>query len=352
MSHHIGDMENYETLRAFEGGIEHFERLFRIEPQAIVYDLHPDYLATRYALERSDRQGIPVIGVQHHHAHIAACMAEHGIPPGEPVIGLAFDGTGFGEDSAIWGGEFLLAEYQEYQRLFHIRYVPLPGGDLAIRHPWRMALSWLALSDIPWDDHIIPVQALKSRDSNHKQQLGALHHQIQSGINAPPTSSMGRLFDSVAALIGVRQQVNYEAQAAIEMEAIADSDERGYYPLIIPEITLGEKGGSQPIDPGTMFHLIVQDLIQGVPQAIIAARFHNSLAIMATDACEIIRRETSVNSVVLSGGVWQNMLLLDKTVEKLTASDFVIYTHRQVPANDGGLALGQAAIGAQKLPLS
>jgi hydrogenase maturation protein HypF len=349
MSHHVGDMENYETMRAFEDGIQHFERLFRVQPQALAYDLHPDYLATRYALERAERHDLPAIGVQHHHAHIAACMAEHGVPAGEPVIGLAFDGTGYGEDGAIWGGEFLIADYQAYQRPFHLCYAPLPGGDLAIRQPWRMALSWLALSGIPWDDDIIPVKALQDRDPNHQKQLQALRHQIQTGLKAPLTSSMGRLFDAVAALIGVRQQVNYEAQAAIELESLVDTAEETFYPIAIPEVTFGSEGASQTIDPTTIFQAIIQDLAQKVPPGLIAARFHNSLAIMSMQICERIRRSASINKVVLSGGVWQNIKLLETTIAHLVAGGFQVYIHRQVPANDGGLALGQAAIAAQKL---
>ena len=197
ISQYIGDMENYETLCAFEEGIHHFERLFRVSPEAIAYDLHPDYLATRYAIDRGINEQIPTIGVQHHHAHIAACMAEHNLQPNQEVIGLAFDGTGYGKDGAIWGGEILIADYKDYKRPYHLSYVPLPGGDLATRQPWRMALSWLAKYGITWDENLFPVSSLLDETNNSEQLLSALRYQIQSGVNTPLTSSMGRLFDAV-----------------------------------------------------------------------------------------------------------------------------------------------------------
>ncbi len=236
LSHHIGDMENYETLQSFEDGIAHFERLFRIRPEIIAYDLHPDYLATRYALQRAQDDGLHAIGVQHHHAHIAACMVENKLNDDQPVIGLAFDGTGYGEDGGIWGGEFLIASYQAYQRAAHLHYVPLPGGDKAIREPWRMALAWLWQAGIPWKECLAPVQY--ANQLSEPATLTAIERQLISGVNSPFTSSMGRLFDAAAALAGVRQTVNYEAQAAIEFEALADKDEKGIYPIEIR----GEEG--------------------------------------------------------------------------------------------------------------
>ena len=213
VSHHIGDMENYETLRSFEDGIEHFERLFRIEPKAIICDFHPDYLSSRYAAQRSQNDNLPLIHVQHHHAHIAACMADNGLDGSHPVIGAAFDGTGYGDDGAIWGGEFLVADYAGYQRLFHLDYFPLPGGDAAIKRPARTALALLWHLGLEWDEKIAPV-----RDLCYEERL-ALHIQLERGLNSPQTSSLGRLFDAAAALAGVRQMVNYEAQAAVEFEA-------------------------------------------------------------------------------------------------------------------------------------
>ncbi|HTP07778.1 MAG TPA: carbamoyltransferase HypF, partial [Anaerolineae bacterium] len=216
LSHHIGDLENFETLKSFEDDIAHFEQLFRIKPEIIAYDLHPNYLATRYALERADRDGLKSIGVQHHHAHIAACLAENGWHGDQPVIGVAFDGTGYGTDGAIWGGEFLIADYGGFERTAHLDYMPLPGGDAATRHPYRSALSYLHQAGVSWDSDLAPVKAANSIEQ------AAIRKQIEAGINAFPTSSMGRLFDAVASICDVRQNVNYEGQAAIEFEALAD----------------------------------------------------------------------------------------------------------------------------------
>ena len=232
LSHHIGDMENYETLRSFEQGVEHFERLFRVKPEAIAHDLHPDYLATRYALDRAEQQGIPAIGVQHHHAHIAACMAEHGFDGSHPVIGVAFDGTGYGDDGAIWGGEFLVADYVSYQRRLHLEYFPLPGGDTAIRHSARIALALLWSLGIDWEPR------LASFANFTDEERATLRTQLQRGLNAPRTSSVGRLFDAAAALAAVRQRVNYEAQAAIEFEALADGSLDEAYPFEISAQTV------------------------------------------------------------------------------------------------------------------
>lgn len=338
ISHHIGDLENYETLRAFEDGVAHFERLFRVTPQLAAYDLHPNYLATRYALERSERENLPALGVQHHHAHIAACLAENGWTGGRPVIGLAFDGTGYGDDGAIWGGEVLIASYVSYQRVLHLACVPLPGGDRAVREPWRMALAWLAHAGVEWNDDLPPVQhALRSAPS---AQLNVLRQQMGSGLNAPPTSSMGRLFDAVAALAGVRSVVNYEAQAAIELEAIADPDEARAYPFEIGELE---------IDPAPMVRAVAADVRAGVGPRVISARFHNGLAQMALEACRRVRQRMGLNEVALSGGVWQNTMLLRLVTRALQKDGFTVLLHRQVPANDGGLALGQVAVAAHRL---
>ena len=335
VSHHIGDLENYETLQAFEEGIKHYERLFRIQPQAIAYDQHPDYLATRYALERSQNESLPSIAVQHHHAHLASCLAENQHPGDRPVIGLSLDGTGYGEDGTIWGGEILLGDYQGYQRLFHLAYIPLPGGDLAVREPWRTALAHLDGAGLPWDLDLPPV--------SYAEQIGAsdlLKKQIDQGVNAPFTSSMGRLFDAAAALLGIRQTVNYEAQAAIELEYLVDHSEIGVYPFGIDE---------QLLDPAPLLEALLKDLRAGITVPVIAARFHNTIADLMGRICLQIRSESKINEVALSGGVWQNMSLLEKTVTKLLGDGFTVYLHHQVPANDGGISLGQAVIALHKL---
>ncbi|NLF63641.1 MAG: carbamoyltransferase HypF, partial [Chloroflexi bacterium] len=337
LSHHIGDLENYETLRSFEDSIAHFERLFHVTPQALAYDLHPNYLATRYALERAQREGLPAIGVQHHHAHIAACMAEHGLPGDEPIIGVSFDGTGYGPDETtgaptIWGGEFLIAGYGGFRRAAHLAYIPLPGGDRAVKEPWRIALAWLQAADAGWDATLPPVAYGASLAP---YALDALAHQLQSGVNAPPTSSMGRLFDAVAALAGVRQTVNYEAQAAVELEALVDPQESGSYPFAL---------NGSIVDPVPAIAAVAEDVRAGTSLPVIAARFHNGVAQMVAAVCCDLRERSGLNAVALSGGVWQNMTLLRRTLPLLAACGFTVYVHRRVPANDGGLALGQAAI--------
>jgi hydrogenase maturation protein HypF len=329
ISHHIGDLENYETLASFEDGIAHLERLFRIQPELLAYDPHPNYLATRYIHNRAERESIPAIGVQHHHAHIAACMAENGLPLESRVIGLSFDGTGYGEDGAIWGGEVLVGGYAEVERVTHLTYVPLPGGDAAIRAPWRTALAWLWQAGVEWYETLPPVAG----SSDEQRQI--LLSQLEQGLNAPPTSSMGRLFDAVAALIGIRQQVNYEAQAAIELEALVDKSEEGAYPISFD-------GGL--IDPAEMFRAVVTDEHAGTPVSVMAARFHNTIAAIAVNVCDRLRVERGLVDVVLSGGVWQNMVLLEKSVTMLREKGYTVWIHRRVPANDGGVSLGQAAV--------
>jgi hydrogenase maturation protein HypF len=332
LSHHIGDMENYETLKSFEQGVEHFERLFRVKPEAIAHDLHPNYLATRYALERAERENIPTLAVQHHHAHIAACMAEHGL--NEPVIGLAFDGTGYGEDGAIWGGEFLVADCKNYQRASHLEYFPLPGGDAAIKKPARTALALLWSLGLEWDERLESVKEFCAED-----QI-TLRVQLEKKINTPQTSSMGRLFDAAAALAGVRQKVNYEGQAAIEFEALADEIEGQIYAFDVEKTQVGARSGIESL---------VKDVMAGIPVSKISARFHNGLAQSIFDATKKIGADTGLKSVVLSGGVWQNLTLLGRTLSLLRKAGFKVYLHRDVPTNDGGLSLGQAVIAAARL---
>ena len=276
LSHHIGDMENYETLQSFEQGLQHFEKLFRVKAEAIAYDLHPNYLASRYALQRSQAEGLTSIGVQHHHAHVAACMAEHGLDGSRPVIGVAFDGTGYGDDGAIWGGEFLLSDYRGYKRLLHLDYFPLPGGDAAIRQPARTALALLWASGMEWDAQLAAFQEFRTEEREN------LLTQLERGLNAPHTSSMGRLFDAAAALAGVRQKVNYEAQAAIEFEAAADDADGDAYSFELGPDTFGAKPAIQSL---------IVDVLSGKPLSLISGRFHNGLAQLVADACSRIRSE-------------------------------------------------------------
>ena len=340
LSQHIGDMENYETLRSFEDGIAHFERLFRIKPEVIAYDLHPNYMATRYALDRAEQEGLRSIGVQHHHAHIAACMAENGLEGEQPVIGVAFDGTGYGTDGAIWGGEFLIADYRGFRRAAHLAYVPLPGGDAATKHPYRIALSYLRQAGITWTDDLASVRTASPIEQ------AAIRKQIESHLNTFPTSSMGRLFDAVASLCDVRQHINYEGQAAIELEALAQSDEHERYAFEIEVGTEEAERKTYCVKSEGMIRAVVENVRSGAPAAVISARFHNGLAQMVLEVCEVIRREHGLNEVALSGGVWQNITLLRRTLDLLREAKFVVYVHRRVPPNDGGIALGQAVVAA------
>ncbi|MGD8402269.1 MAG: carbamoyltransferase HypF [Anaerolineales bacterium] len=334
LSHHIGDMENYETLQSFEGGIEHFENLFRVKPETIAYDLHPNYLSTRYAMQRAEQQNLPTIGVQHHHAHIAACMAEHRMDGSQPVIGLSFDGTGYGEDGAIWGGEVLITDYKSYERAFHIEYFPLPGGDAAIKKPARTALALLWSLGMDWDDHLAPVNEFCAEDRT------TLKTQLERKINTPMTSSMGRLFDAAAALAGGRQSVNYEAQAAIEFEALADPDEVKIYSF---------EWEQDRVQVRSAVEALITDVLSGVPIPTISAKFHNGLGVLALELCQNLRSTRGIEQVALSGGVWQNITLLRRTLSLLQEAGFVVYIHHQVPTNDGGLSLGQAVIAASRL---
>jgi len=294
LSHHIGDMENYETLQSFEKGIGHFEKLFRVKPEAIAYDLHPNYLSTRYALQRAERNNVKMIGVQHHHAHIAACMAEHGLDGSQPVIGLSFDGTGYGEDGAIWGGEVLVADYKSYERAFHLDYFPLPGGDAAIKKPARTALALLWSLGLDWDDRLASVVEFCAEDRT------TLRTQLERRINTPMTSSMGRLFDAAAALVGVRQSVNYEAQAAIEFEALADPGEDEVYAF---------EWEQDKVQVRSVIEALITDVSAGAPIPTISAKFHNGLAQLALEVCQDLRVSRKLNEVALSGGVWQNITL-------------------------------------------
>src|SRR5256886_1621571 len=343
VSHHIGDLENLETLTSFREGIEHFKRLFDIYPQAIAYDLHPEYLATKYALDT----GIPQkIGVQHHHAHIASVLAEHRLSG--PVIGLAADGTGYGTDGAVWGCEIMSAHLLGFERLAHLAYVPLPGGDHAVRQPWRMAAVYLAQAyGDAFLDLDIPFVSQLDRLKWH-----VLAQMIARGINSLPTSSLGRLFDAVAALIGLRNEVLYEGQAAIELEILAQQQEKGIHEgqsIIYPFTISTRDQMPTTLDVAPMFRAIVSDIQQGVPASEIADRFHHSIAELLATVCFGTREQTGLNIIALSGGVFQNRLLLEQLVKRLEGMSFQIYVNRRVPPNDGGISLGQIVVAAAQL---
>ena len=334
LSHHIGDMGNLETLQSFKMGIKHFETLFRVQPEILAYDEHPNYLATRYALARAENDSLAAVGVQHHHAHIAACMAENGCSGEEAVIGVAFDGTGYGIDGAIWGGEFLISDYSKFQRAAHLDYIALPGGDAGTRKPARVAVAHLLKAGIPLDNDLAPISTLSEIEQ------GIIVRQINTSFNSPLTSSMGRLFDAVSSITGVRQEINYEGQAAIELEAIADPDENSGYHF---EIQV-EAGSPYLIDSVPLIRSVVNDIRSGVRPSVISARFHNGVANLIYEICLRLREEYGLNQVALSGGVFQNITLLARTLKLLEAAGFEVYTHRLVPPNDGGLALGQVVV--------
>ncbi len=329
LSQHIGDMENLETLQAFTASVAHYKHLFRVEPEIIACDLHPNYLSTRWALEHEG--GLPVVQVQHHHAHIAAVMAEHMLGSEERVLGFSFDGTGYGTDGAIWGGEVLLAGYADFQRLTHLKYVPLPGGDAAIKRPYRLALAHLWAAGLDWDERLPSVRACRAAER------GVLRRQLDSAINTVPTSSMGRLFDAVASLAGIRQTITYEAQAAVELEALTAPDLREAYRFTLDEGVF---------DAAPVLEGVAADVLAGVDPARIAARFHNAVAGLIVEISVAYRQETGINKVALSGGVFQNVTLLEAAVGRLAQADFETLVHHKVPPNDGGLALGQAVIAA------
>ena len=336
LSQHIGDVENEETLEHFENAIELYKKLFRIEPEIMAYDMHPEYLSSKYALQAGSEQGLSLVPVQHHHAHIVSCLVENEVD--RPVIGVAFDGTGYGADGTIWGGEFLLADWRSFRRAGHLEYVPLPGGEAAIKKPYRMALSYLytllgedfSLEGLPFSNH-------------NPSELEIIRQQLQQRINSPLTSSAGRLFDAVSALVGVREEIDYEAQAVIELEMIAPNEVDEFEPNCYP-FSIVEHQGMRVVKLGKLFSMIAQDVKNRVPVPIISLKFHNTAAQIIARMCKLIARESGITQVALSGGVFQNRLLLKLVTSALQGENFGVLTHHQVPCNDGGISLGQAVI--------
>ena len=332
VSHHIGDLENYETYTSFVEAIEHLGRLFDIRPTTVAHDLHPDYLSTTYAMDLDD---VDLVGVQHHHAHVASCLADNA--RSETVIGVAFDGTGFGPDGTIWGGEILLADLRGYERLAHLATVPMPGGAQAVLEPWRMAASHLraAYGEIPAGLDI----AVRVGDPWNRVLAVA-----DADVNSPQTSSAGRLFDAVAAILGVRDLITYEGQAAIELEQVADPTEARAYDFDVERTS----DGTLRLQPASLVRAVVDDLADGCPLPTVAAAFHNGVAVGVAAVCHELARSRGLRTVALSGGVFQNVLLTDRVVQELEGRDLEVLTHRQVPPNDGGISLGQAAVAAAR----
>ena len=330
VSHHIGDLENVAAYRSLDDGIAHYSALVGVRPAIIAHDLHPAYLSTQLCERYPPETRIPV---QHHHAHIASCMAEHGLS--EPVIGVAFDGAGLGDDGAIWGGEFLIVDAAGYDRIGHLGYVHLPGGDAAARHPARMAIAHLRAAFGP-ETTSLPLSLFDRIDSNELQMLEQM---LAKNVNSPPTSSVGRLFDAVAALLELRDVAQFEGQAAMELEAAANpSASRSY------EFGLIENQLSATIDCAPVIRAVVGDIIAGVSTHEIAGGFHNALAGMIVQMARRARLATGIDQVAVSGGVFQNSLLAVKSVVGLRDAGFKVFTQRAVPCNDGGLSLGQAYV--------
>jgi hydrogenase maturation protein HypF len=342
-SQHLGDLETLTGLEFFRESLDHLMRTFEIEPQAVVHDLHPGYLSTTWAKEWARERGLPLIPVQHHHAHIAGCMAEHGLT-GE-VIGLALDGTGYGSDGKIWGGEVLIAKLGSFERFAHLDYVPMPGGEAAIKEPWRMALAHLHAAgfDLSASETLSLVGATE-------KEAQVLLRMIERNVNAPLTSSLGRLFDAVAAVVLNRRVVDYEAQAAIELEGIAvdeADDEKGY----AMEFVSGNWAAREPlrISTASLWRALVVDLRAKVSKACIAARFHTGVANGFARAAVLARSASGVNQVALSGGCMHNRRLARLLRVKLEAEGFEVFQHRSVSPGDGGLSYGQIAVAAAML---
>lgn len=333
ISHHIGDLDDLAAAEAFRHDARLYEALFRIEPAAIVHDLHPDYESTRYAVERAAREQLPAIAVQHHHAHIASCLAERGWTA--PVIGVAFDGSGFGGDGTVWGGEFLVGGLASMVRAANLRAVPMPGGEQAIREPWRMALAFLLDAGVDAG----PLRAGRSRE------CALVMRMLDRRVNSPLTSSAGRLFDAVACLAGLGDTVSFEGQAAMRLEAAADAggSDGGY------GFELCGAGERIEVDTRPFVRGVAGDAARGVPAAIIAGRFHAGLAEAVAAVCTHLRKSSGYETVALSGGVFLNRRLTREVAARLTSGGFRVLRHHRVPPNDGGLSLGQLAVAAARL---
>ena len=333
LSQYLGDLKSVETLEFFKESTTSFKKMFKVKPEIIACDLHPDYLSTQYAEEIKVKKGLKVVRVQHHHAHIVSCMAENNVK--EKVIGVAYDGTGYGDDGNIWGGEFLLCDLKKYSRVGHLKCYPLPGGDKAVMEPWRMAYSYL---------YSIYGSGAKKIDIDFNRRmdydkLSIIEKMIDKNINSPLTSSCGRLFDAVSSLIGIRDEITYEGQAAMELESFCASGIKERY-----KFRIHKEGEEFIIDPQQIFIDIIKDLKEGIDKKIIAAKFHNTVAEFTLNLCGKIRENTGINEVALSGGVFQNKYLTEKVVFLLEDKRFKVYIQRKVPPNDGGISLGQAVI--------
>jgi hydrogenase maturation protein HypF len=329
-SHHIGDLEHLATYRSFLQAVEHLPRLYGVVPELVAHDMHPEYLSSKWAAQ----QGLPTIAVQHHHAHVAACMVEHGRT--ETVLGVAYDGLGYGPDGSLWGGEMLVADLVTSRRVAHLRPVRMPGGAAAIREPWRMGAVWSSLAN-GTDDAMQRARNGGSDDAIIRAVLDLAQHP-RSAI----TTSAGRLFDAVAALLGGRQRVTYEAQAAIELEALARTVER----MDAPRYEGCLRTDTRVLDPTPLVAAMLADLDSGVDTAMIAAGFHESFGRATADLAADVAEEQGLDAIVLTGGVFQNSRFSDVVESELRDHGFRVLVHSAIPPNDGGISVGQAAIAA------
>jgi hydrogenase maturation protein HypF len=351
LSHHIGDLDELSTFEAFKSEIAHYESLLEIRPECIAHDLHPDYLSTVYARERASHEGLKSVGVQHHHAHLASCMADNGLDGTEKVIGVTFDGTGYGTDGKIWGGEFLIGDYEGFERAAHLRYVPMAGGDQAVREPWRMAIAYTIQAGLEPE---LPSKKAMQVPPDHLKNVVRM---LERRVNSRETSSVGRLFDAVAALVGVRERVSFEGQAAMELEAWAMRGQCGTEGRTEswPEGWIDEEIEANrcvspriPIvlDVAPWIRSIVAELRQGVSGPELASRFHINLVGLIVRVCCELRARHGIDRVALSGGVFMNGIILSGACLSLRKQGFQVLCHKRVPPNDGGISLGQIAVAA------
>ncbi|HLB24726.1 MAG TPA: carbamoyltransferase HypF, partial [Nitrospirota bacterium] len=338
MSQHIGDLTNYEAMSFFGETLKNLKRTFRAEPRIIAHDMHPDYMSTRFAHEYGGGKSV-LVPVQHHHAHVASCMAENGYS-GE-VIGVAFDGTGYGTDGLTWGSEFMLAGYAGFERCAHLAYMPLPGGDKAVREPWRIALS--CLMEASGADGTKIFRELK-KDAATDREIELVAAMLDKKINSPLSCGMGRLFDAVSSLVGLMDVITFEGEAAIALEMAADPDAAGGAPY---PYRVGD-GGERVIGWTGIIRAVADDLRTGVSRAAIAGRFHATVADIVFRVCSDVREKTGIEVVALSGGVFQNSLLFGLVERGLLARGFRVLSHSKVPTNDACVSLGQAAVAAAR----
>lgn len=340
LSAHVGDMDDLATLQAFEVATEQLSAVTGVDPEVLVADRHPAYRSTAWAERRASTPNCdrPLKKVQHHHAHIASALAENGYPGQERVIGFAFDGTGYGDDGAVWGGELLVANYDSYTRAGHLRYAALPGGDAGVRNPCRMALSHLYAAGIEWDPALPCVASCSPIES------AVVARQLETGLNTVPTSSMGRLFDAMSSLAGVCHRVAYEAEAAMRFEGLA---RRALEETLSPYHFAIEHGELLIADPGPVLRAAASDVLAGTEAALVAARFHLAVADLVTEMAVLSRERTGHHTVALSGGVFLNALLTELSVTRLQTRGFDVLTHHRVPPSDAGIALGQLVVGAR-----